>query len=146
MGIDPDEIYNRVMSIVQQNDPTIKTEVFGLFGKSYQKQEFNTKYKEFWIHNWKLITQEVQADIIVFIDKETKWAEEKNKGWEGDCRRQALEHFDEYILEKARTNIDILKGKIIADFRKLANKRDKAHFPRKQDNSYQAEIKNRYIV
>ena len=25
-------------------------------------------------------------------------------------------------------------------------KRDKAHFPRKQDNSYQAEIKNQYIV
>ena len=123
MGIDPDDIYNRVMSIVQQNDPTIKTEVFGLFGKSYQKQEFDTKFKEFWEYNWKLITQEVQADIIVFIDQETKWAEEKSKGWGGDCRRQALEHHDEYILEQAHTHINILKGKIIADFEKLANRK-----------------------
>ena len=147
MGIDPDDIYNRVMSIVQQNDPTIKTEVFGLFGKSYQKQEFDTKFKEFWIHNWKLITQEVQADIIVFIDKETKWAEEKSKGWGGDCRRQALKHREKYISEKARTKSDKLKTEIIADFQNLANKRENAYLPRKQqENSYQAEIKNRYIV
>jgi len=123
MGIGPQEIYKRVMGIIENEAPTIKTEVFGLFGKSYQKQEFDTKFKEFWIHNWKLITQEVQADIIVFIDKETKWAEEKNKGWEGDCRRQALKHCEKYISEKARTNSDILKREIIADFQKLAKRK-----------------------
>ena len=88
----------------------------------------------------------MHADIDVFIRSETKWAEEKNKGWGGDCKRQALEHYETYIVETAHTNIDVLKGKIIADFQKLANRCDTARFPRRQDNSYQAEIKNRYIV
>ena len=62
-------------------------------------------------------------NINVFINDENTWAdEEKNKRWGGDCRRQAVEHRDEYISEKAHTNIDILKGKIIADFEKLANR------------------------
>jgi len=142
------EIYKRVMGIIQKEAPTIKAEVFGLLGDSYQKQEFDTKFKELWGHNWKQITQEVRADITVFIKSENTWAnDEKNKGWGGNCKKQALQHFKKYIAETAHTNINVLKGKIIADFQKLANRREKALLPRKQQkNSYQAEIKNRYIV
>ena len=125
---------------------TIKAEVLDLLGNSYTQQDFDTKFRELWQYNWKPIRKEVSADIDVFIRSETKWAEEKNKGWGGDCKRQALEHYETYIVETAHTNIDVLKGKIIADFQKLANRRDTARFPRRQDNSYQAEIKNRYIV
>ena len=123
MAISPREIYKRVMKLIENEAPTIKEDVFGVFGTSYQKQEFDTKFTEFWKYNWELITREVQADIIVFIDNETKWAEEKNKGWGGDCHRQALEHYDEYIHEQAHKHIDILKVKIIADFQKLANRK-----------------------
>ena len=146
MIIGSQEIYKRVMYIIENEAPTIKAEVFGLLGDSYQTHEFDTKFKELWELNWKPIIQEVQAGITVFLRSETKWAEEKNKGWGGDCKRQALEHYETYIVETAHTNIDVLKGKIIADFQKLANRRDTARFPRRQHNSYQAEIKNRYIV
>ena len=147
MGIGPHEIYNRVMSIVEHNEPTIKTEVSGLFGKSYQKQEFDTKFTELWKSNWESTRNEVRADIIVFINNETAWAEEENKKWGDDCRKQALKNCQKYISEKARTNSDKLKTEIIADFQNLANKRENAYLPRKQqENSYQAEIKNRYIV
>ena len=95
-----------------------------MFDDSYQEQEFDMKFKELWEINWELTRQEVRADINVFINDETTWAdEEKNKRWGGDCRRQAVEHRDEYISEKAHTNINILKGKIIADFEKLANRK-----------------------
>ena len=148
MIIGSQEIYKRVMYIIENEAPTIKAEVFGLLGDSYQTQEFDTKFKELWEFNWKPITQEVRADITVFIKSENTWAnDEKNKGWGGDCRRQALKHCEKYISEKARTNSDILKREIIADFQNLANKRENAYLPRKQqENSYQAEIKNRYIV
>ena len=147
MVIGSQEIYKRVMGIIENEAPTIKAEVFGLLGDSYQTQEFDTKFKELWEFNWKPIKQEVQADITVFIKSETTWAnDEKNKGWGGNCKRQALEHFNKYIAKTAHTNINVLKGKIIADFQKLANRRDTARFPRRQDNSYQAEIKNQYIV
>ena len=120
MAISPQEIYKTVMKLIENAAPNIKEDVFGAHTNlSYTHQKFDTNFTEFWKYNWELITQEVQADIIVFINDETTWADdEKNKRWGGDCRRQALEHFDEYILEKARTNIDILKGKIIADFQK----------------------------
>ena len=125
MAISPQEIYKKVMKLIENEAPTIKEDVFGAHTSlSYTKQEFDTKFTEFWKYNWELITHEVQADIIVFIDNETKWAEEKNKGWGGDCHRQALEHFKKYIAKTAHTNIDILKGKIIADFGKLAYSRE----------------------
>ena len=123
MGIGPGEIYKRVMSIIQNEEPSIKAEVRNLFGNSYQEQEFDTKFKELWESNWELTRKEVRDDINVFIGHENTWAEEENKKWGGDCRRQALRHRDDYISEKAHTNIDILKGKIIADFEKLANRK-----------------------
>ena len=134
------------MKLIENEAPTIKEDVFGAHTSlSYQKQEFDTKFTEFWKYNWELITQEVQADIVVFIDNETKWAEEENKGWGGVCRRQALKHYDEYIHEQAHKHIDILKGKIIADFQKLAVWHTFDDGDTWQE-SYQAEIKNRYIV
>ena len=79
MIIGSQEIYKRVMGIIENEAPTIKAEVFGLLGDSYQTQEFDTKFKELWEFNWKLITQEVRADITVFIKSENTWAnDEKN--------------------------------------------------------------------
>jgi len=123
MVIGSQEIYKRVMYIIENEAPTIKAQVFGLLGDSYQTHEFDTKFKELWELNWKPITQEVQAAITVFIRSETKWAEEKNKGWGGDCKRQARSHVDKYISDKARTSIDILKRGIITDFQTLAKRK-----------------------
>ena len=124
MGIGPGEIYKRVMSIIQNEEPSIKAEVRNLFGNSYQEQEFDTKFKELWESNWESTRKEVHADENVFINSENTWADEqKNKSWGSDCRRKAAEHRDDHISETARTNIDILKGKIIADFQKLAKRK-----------------------
>ena len=148
MAISPQEIYKTVMKLIENAAPTIKEDVFGAHTNlSYTQQKFNTNFTEFWKYNWELTTQEVQAEINVWIDRENAWAEQESKQWGGGCRRKALDHYAEYIHEQAHKHIDTMKVKIIADFRKLANKREKAYLPRKQqENSYQAEIKNRYIV
>ena len=123
MAISPQEIYKTVMKLIENAAPNIKEDVFHAHTNlSYTQQNFDTNFTEFWKYNWELITREVQADIIVFIDNETKWAEEENKKWGGDCHREALEHYDEYIHEQAHKHIDIMKVKIIADFQKMANR------------------------
>ena len=105
-------------------EPTIKAQVLGLLGDSYQTHEFDTKFKQLWEYNWKPIRKEVSADIDVFINHETAWADkEENKGWGSVCRRKALQHVDKYISDKARTSIDILKRGIITDFQTLAKRK-----------------------
>ena len=123
MAISPQEIYKTVMKLIENAAPTIKEDVFGAHTNlSYTQQKFDTNFTEFWKYNWELTTQEVQAEINVWIDRENAWAEQESKKWGGGCHRKALDHYAEYIHELARKHIDIMKVKIIADFQKVANR------------------------